>query len=64
VQKAVIKDHKFVLIPSGICAVGEILQHPKRGINFTGGIQRTSRVVKRFKNGNFKTVNTHYTVQK
>ena len=62
-QKAVIKDHKFVLMPGGMRAIGEVLVHPRRA-EFTGGLQQTSRVVKRFKNGNFKTENTHYTVQK
>lgn len=60
-QRAAVKSVQFVIWAGVERAIGVCVSHPKIQ---TGHELLTSRVVRKFKNGNFVTRNTRYTVVK
>jgi len=63
--KAIVHSVRFKESASGHeHALAEVVSHWKEGRNGieVGGLVWTSRVTRKFKNGNFETKNTHYFV--
>ena len=63
-QKATIRDPQFVGDDEYQVVYGVLVAHPRAGEPHlhVGRLIRTSQVVRKYKNGNFRTLNTHYKV--